>query len=133
MDLQFVGKITKEFPHKSGTSRTTGNPWEIAEFLIEEAEGQYPKKMVFQISGPDRIKNINLKVGEVVTIHFDVDAHEWQGKFFNSITAYRVDRQGQQAPQQAPQQTQAPAPPAVGSQPAAQAPASSTGESDLPF
>lgn len=140
MDLQFTGRISKEFPHKSGVSKTTGNPWEIAEFLIEEEGQQYNKRMVFQVSGPDRIKTMNIKVGEFVTVHFDVDAHEWQGKFYNSISAYRVDKQGQQqaqpqgqsAPQaQAPAQQApqaAPATPAVGSQPA------STGADDqLPF
>lgn len=131
MDLVFNGKIIKALPHKTGVSKSTGNPWEIAEFVAEEVEGKYPKKMAFQISGVDRIKNINLQVGEVVSIHFDVDAHEWNGKYFNTITAFKIDRQGQQAPQQA----QAPAPPAVGSQPA-QAPANNGNQGadqELPF
>lgn len=136
MDLQFTGRISKEFPHKSGVSKTTGNPWEIAEYLIEEEGQQYNKRMVFQVSGPDRIKNMNIKVGEFVTVHFDVDAHEWQGKFYNSISAYRVDKQTQPQGQAAPQAPQAaPAPPAVGSQPAQSANngSAANGGDDLPF
>ena len=109
MDLVFKGKIINALPHKSGVSKSTGNPWEIAEYVIEETEGQYPKKMVFSISGSDRIKNINLQVGEIVDVHFDVDAREYNGRWFNSISAFRVDRIGQNAAQQ-PQPQQAPQP-----------------------
>lgn len=115
MDLVFKGKIIKALPHKSGVSQSTGNPWEIAEYVAEQTDAQYPRKMLFQISGPDRIKNINLQEGEVVDIHFDVDAREYNGRYYNTITAFRVDRAGQQqasaqpAPQQSVQQ-QAPQP-----------------------
>ncbi len=106
MDLVFKGKIINALPHKSGVSNSTGNNWEIAEYVIEEVEVPYPKKMVFSISGPDRIKNINLQVGELVEAHFDIDAREYNGRWFNSISAFRIDRIGQNAAQQ-PQQQQA--------------------------
>lgn len=124
MDLVFKGKIINALPHKSGVSKSTGNSWEIAEYVIEETEGQYPKKMVFSISGPDRIKNINLQVGEIVEVHFDIDAREYNGRWFNSISAFRVDRIEQNTAQQ-PQQQQA-------AQPAPQQNADG-GSDNLPF
>lgn len=132
MDLVFKGKIINALPHKSGVSKATGNPWEIAEYVAQETEGQYPKKMVFQISGVERIKNINLQVGEVVSIHFDVDAHEWQGRFFNTITAFRVDREGQAAPQGQQAQQPAQQAPQAQAQPAQQG-QQSDGSDNLPF
>jgi hypothetical protein len=108
MDLVFKGKIINALPHKSGVSKSTGNSWEIAEYVIEETDGQYPKKMVFSISGPDRIKNINLQVGEIVEVHFDIDAREYNGRWYNSISAFRIDRVGQNAAQQPQQQQAAP-------------------------
>ena len=117
MDLVFKGKIINALPHKSGVSKSTGNPWEIAEYVIEETEGQYPKKMVFSISGSDRIQ-----VGEIVDVHFDVDAREYNGRWFNSISAFRVDRIGQNAAQQ-PQQAAQPAPQQNGA----------SGSGELPF
>lgn len=107
MDLVFKGKIIKALPHKSGVSQSTGNPWEIAEYVVEQTDAQYPKKMLFQVSGPDRIKNINLQEGEMVDIHFDVDAREYNGRYYNTITAFRVDRAGQQASAQPAQQLSA--------------------------
>lgn len=124
MDLVFKGKIINALPHKSGVSKSTGNSWEIAEYVIEETDVQYPKKMVFSISGPDRIKNINLQVGEIVEAHFDIDAREYNGRWFNSISAFRIDRVGQNTAQQ-PQQQQA-------AQPAPQQNASG-GSDNLPF
>lgn len=110
MDLVFKGEIINALPHKSGVSKSTGNSWEIAEYVIEETDGQYPKKMVFSISGPDRIKNINLQVGEIVEAHFDIDAREYNGRWYNSISAFRIDRVGQNAAQQPQQQAAQPAP-----------------------
>lgn len=78
--------------------------------------------MVFSISGPDRIKNINLQVGEIVEVHFDIDAREYNGRWYNSISAFRVDRIGQNTAQQ-PQQTVQPAPLQNGS----------GGSDDIPF
>lgn len=121
MDLVFRGKIIKALPHKSGVSQSTGNPWEIAEYVAEQTDTQYPKKMLFQISGPDRIKNINLQEGEVVDIHFDVDAREYNGRYYNTITAFRVDRAGAQPAQQQPAQQQV------------QQPAQQGGGAPLPF
>lgn len=38
MDWVFKGKIINALPHKSGVSKSTGNNWEIAEYVIEETE-----------------------------------------------------------------------------------------------
>lgn len=133
MSNQITGKIIVALPHKSGVSQRTGNPWEIAEYIVETHE-QFPKKCLFQVSGPDRIKEMDLHVGDEVNAFIDIDAHEWQGKYYNSISAYRVDKVGQQTAQQPaaqaapPQQQQAPATPAVGSQPA-----NTGGDDQLPF
>lgn len=126
MDLVFKGKIIKALPHKSGVSQSTGNPWEIAEYVAEQTDAQYPRKMLFQISGPARIKNINLQEGEVVDIYFDVDAREYNGRYYNTITAFRVDRAGQQqaSAQPAPQQS---------AQQQVQQPAQQDGGAPLPF
>ena len=42
--------------------------------------------------GEDRLKQFNLQVGEEVTVSVDIDAHEYQGRWFNDIRAWRVQR-----------------------------------------
>lgn len=95
MDL--TGTIIQVMPAQSGTSSRTGNPWMSQEYVLE-VPAQYPKRMVFRIFGEDRIKQFNLRQGEQqVTIQFDIDAHEYNGRWFNEVRCYNVLRSvGQQ-------------------------------------
>ena len=62
-----------------------------------ETQEQYPKKMAFDVFGGDRIVNFGIHLGEVINVSFDIDAHEYQGRYFNQIRAWNVVRQEQQA------------------------------------
>lgn len=94
---EITGKIIAVLPTRSGTS-ARGTQWSSQTAVIETQE-QYPKKVSFDVLN-DRISAFNLKVGETVTVSFDIDAHEYQGKWFNSIQAWNVARVGQQSPVQ---------------------------------
>ena len=59
--------------------------------MIETHE-QYPKKMCFDVFGEDRIKQFAIQIGEEVTVSFDLDAREYQGRWYNSIRAWKVER-----------------------------------------
>ena len=54
------------------------------EFVIETHE-QYPRKCVFTVFGEDRLKEMNIEVGKEMTVSFDIDAHEYNGRWFNDI------------------------------------------------
>ncbi len=139
MDL--TGKIIAILPASSGTSQRTGNPWMSQDYVIEVPNGQYPRRMVFRIFGEDRIKQFNIQAGEEVTVQFDIDAHEYQGRWFNDIRAYNIIR-GQvaqtvpaaTAPGAAPFPPQQPAATAANAPfPPAQEPAGEGAADDLPF
>jgi hypothetical protein len=87
MDL--TGRIIAVLPPQSGTSARTGNPWMSQEYVIE-VPGQYPRRCVFRVFGEDRIRQFNIQNGEDVTVQFDIDAHEYNGRWFNDIRAYNV-------------------------------------------
>lgn len=94
MELQ--GKIIAVMPAQSGVSQRTGNTWMTQQYVLE-VPGMYPKKMVFEVFGEDRIKNFALKQGEEdVMVSFEIDAHEYNGRWFNEVRAYNVKRAGQQ-------------------------------------
>ena len=65
--------------------------------------------MCFDVFGEDKITQFNIQVGEELTVHFDVDAREWQGRWFNSIRAWKVERVSAQ--QSAPVDAGVPFPP----------------------
>lgn len=139
--MELTGRIIAVMQPRSGVSSRTGNSWMSQEYVIE-VPGQYPRRCVFNIFGEDRIKQFNIQQGEDLTIQFDIDAREYNGRWFNDIRAYNVMR-GQQfqqpmpqaAPMGAPQA--APFPPAGGATapfPPAQEPAAGEGSADdLPF
>ena len=89
--MELTGRIIAVLAAQSGVSARTGNSWMSQDYVIE-VPGQYPKRCVFRVFGEDRIKQFNIQMNEDVTIQFDIDAHEYQGRWFNDIRAYNVLR-----------------------------------------
>ena len=105
MDMKVTGFVRHALEAKKGVSQRTGNPWMARDYVLE-IPGQYQRHMVFTVFGEDRIKQFALRKDEEVTVHFDIDANEYQGKWYNKIQAYNVTRSGQQVAQQAVAQQQ---------------------------
>jgi len=101
--MELTGKIIVIQEPKSGTSSKTGNPWMMQEYVIE-VPGQFPRHCAFTVFGEDRIRQLNIQMGEDITVQFDIDAREYNGRWYNDFRAYNVIR-GQAAPQ--PQAMQA--------------------------
>lgn len=87
--MELTGKIIAVLPANSGVSQRTGNAWMSQEYVIE-VPGQFPRKCVFRLFGEDRIKQFNIQNGEELTIQFDIDAHEYNGRWFNNVRAWNV-------------------------------------------
>ena len=94
--MELSGKVIAVLDPRSGVSKP-GNPWMVQEYVIE-TQDQYPRKMCFDVFGEDKIKQFNIQIGEELTVSFDVDAREWQGRWFNSIRAWKVERAATQQP-----------------------------------
>lgn len=100
--MEITGRIIAVLPERSGVSQRSGTEWKAGSYVLETQE-QYPKKICFDVFGADRIQQFNIQVGEMMTVSFDIDAHEYQGRWFNSIRAFRVNRDITQAqPEGAP-------------------------------
>ena len=99
--MEITGRVIHAMETRSGVSSRTGNPWASRDYVLEIPNGQYsPRHFVFTVFGEDRIRQFALRKDEEVTIHFDVDANEYNGRWYNRITAYNVTRPN------APAQTQ---------------------------
>lgn len=88
--MEFTGKIVAILQPRGGVSKA-GNEWKAQEYVIED-HGQYPRKMCFDVFGADKIEQFNIQMGEELTVSFDIDARQWQDRWFNSIRAWKVDR-----------------------------------------
>ena len=89
--MEISGKIIAALEPRGGVSQRTGNTWKSQEFVIETHE-QYPKRCMFRVFGEDRLRDFNIQVGEELTVSFDIDAREYQGRWYNDLTAWRVQR-----------------------------------------
>ena len=87
MDL--TGKVIAVLPPREGTSAR--GPWKSQEYVIETHD-QFPRKMVFNIFGAEKMDQFAIKAGEELTVSFDIDAHEYNGRWFNNIRAWNIQR-----------------------------------------
>lgn len=88
--MDITGKIIAVLPTRSGTS-ARGTQWSSQTAVIETHE-QYPKKVAFDVLN-EKIADFNLQVGEEVTVSLDINARESNGKWFNSVNAWKVVRE----------------------------------------
>lgn len=89
--MEATGTIIFVSPVTSGKSQRTGNTWHNQEYVLQTEE-QYPKKIPFEVFGEDRISRLAIRQGERLTIHFDIDANEYQGKYYPKIRCFNVHR-----------------------------------------
>lgn len=88
--IEVEGVIIKEYPAKEGVSSRTGNAWKSQEFVIQTKD-QYPRACLFRVFGADKLEQFNLHQGDTVHVWLDINARAWQDKYFNDISAFRVD------------------------------------------
>ena len=138
--MEVVGKIIQVLPVQEGVGRN-GNPWKVQPYVLETLD-QYPRKVHFEVFGEDRIKQNPCDIDQLVTVSFDIESREFNGRWYTSIRAWRI-QQGDTT-QAAAVPTAAPAAPASPAAPAAAQPAAPAnvdpfdasmgdGTSDLPF
>ena len=135
--MEVVGKIIQVLPAQEGVGRN-GNPWKVQPYVLETLD-QYPRKVHFEVFGEDRIKQNPCEIDQLVTVSFDIESREFNGRWYTSIRAWRI-QQGDTTQAAAPVAA-APAQAAPAAAPA-QAPevnvdpfdaSSGEGTSDLPF
>lgn len=89
--MDFIGKVIFIGQARSGTS-SSGKPWASQEFVIENSSARYPSKLCFTVFGQERIRQFNIQMGETLSVSFDIDAHEFNGRWYNNISAFAVAR-----------------------------------------
>lgn len=124
--MEIKGTIIAALPEVSGVSSRSGNPWKKREYVLENTEGNFPRKVAFTCFGENADK-IQLQVGQAVTMYFDVESREYNGRWYTDIRAWRLQ----------PKQTEAPAAPMSDMPPLGETPTYSptpaTEVDDLPF
>lgn len=142
--MEVTGILVKQLSSREGVSQRNGNPWKIGEYLLE-VPGEYPRHINFSVNDGQvgRLARFDSLIGKMVTVSFDIDAHEHQDRWYNEIKAWGVLEYINQtqraaniaaAQKDADQQQEAPFPPNVDANGNPINPNNQEGEADdLPF
>ncbi len=105
MNVTFTGKIIAVGQVQMGTSQN-GQQWSSCEYVIEELNQQYPSRSVFQVFGSDKLQQFNIQAGEIITAHIGLKANQSRtnGRWFNQLDCWKVDRPNGQVSQNPQQQ-----------------------------
>ena len=130
--MEIIGKAIAALPVKSGVSQRTGEQWQSREYVIETQE-QFKKRMCFEVFGTDKLKEFNIRDNDLIKVHFDITAREYNGKWYNSIRAWKVEHVNPDGSAVGTTANQVSAPSQQTPAPAAAAPTIHASDEDLPF
>ena len=85
MDIK--GKIIQKLELQSGTSKA-GNAWKKQEYVLETLDS-YPRKVKFDFFG-DRADQYPLEVGDVITLSYDIESREFNGRWYTDIRGFKA-------------------------------------------
>jgi len=86
MELKLKGKlIVKSEP------RQVSEKFRVMDFVIEVQDQKYPQSIQFQLMN-DRIAEMDkYSIGEDLEVSFDIRGREYNGKYYNSLNAYKIE------------------------------------------
>ncbi len=86
--MEISGKIIAVLAPTSGEGKN--GVWRSQDYVLETND-QYPKKVCFNLFG-DKIDKFPLSMGDVVNVSFDVESREYNGRWYTSIRAWKVEK-----------------------------------------
>ena len=89
--MQITARLFQVLPLQSGMGKN--GEWKKQEVIVE-TDGQYPKKICISIWG-DKINESQLQIGNMLTIDFDIESREYNGRWYTDVKAWKVEMAGQ--------------------------------------
>jgi hypothetical protein len=89
--MELKGKIIQKMPLATGEGKN--GTWKKQEYVIEIPNGNYaPKKVCFSIWG-DKIDQFAIHEQEELSVSFDLESREYNGRWYTDVRAWKVSRQ----------------------------------------
>jgi len=86
--MEISGKIIAVLPIATGQGKN--GTWRSQDYVLGTAD-QYPKKVCFNLFN-DKIDQFPLAIDDVVTASFDVESREYNGRWYTTIRAWKVEK-----------------------------------------
>jgi hypothetical protein len=85
--MQITAKLVQLLPLQTGVSKN--GEWKKQDIIVE-SDSQYPKKICISIWG-DKIQSAQLKPGTGLTIDFDIESREFNGRWYTDVKAWKIE------------------------------------------
>ncbi|MDE6263613.1 MAG: DUF3127 domain-containing protein [Paramuribaculum sp.] len=93
--MEIKGKVILALPEQTGTSQK-GNSWKKREYVLETHDS-FPRKIHFDFFG-DRADQYPLQAGDEITLFFDIESREFNGRWYTSIRGWKAEKAAAAAP-----------------------------------
>jgi hypothetical protein len=109
--LEIIGIITQILEIQTGDKKDGSGQWEKQSFIVDTGT-QYNNIYCFEVFGDQKVDNFKKfnKVGQEVTVEFNVNTNEYKEKFYTTLNAWKIIATPSQTPnanQFTPQEKQA--------------------------
>ena len=86
MEYKAKGKLILKSEPRQITDK-----FRVMDFVIQTPDEKYPQSIQFQVMN-DRIQEIDkFTIGEEVEVSFDVRGREHNGKYYNTLNAFKIE------------------------------------------
>ena len=82
------GKLIKRFITK-GTSQA-GKDWQKLIFVIQTTD-QYDNEIAFEVFGDEKVQAFTFQDGDMLDVEFNIKCKEYKGKYFTSLSAWKIN------------------------------------------
>lgn len=86
--MEISGKIIAVLPMATGQGKN--GTWRSQDYVLETAD-QYPKKVCFNLFN-DKIDQFPMGIDDQVNVSFDVESREYNGRWYTTIRAWKVEK-----------------------------------------
>lgn len=87
--MDVIGILKRKLSEKAGISQQTNKSWVIAEFLLE-IPGRVTTHSCLKVRDRDKITKFEQHIGKNVVVQIELDAREYQGRWFNEVNAWNI-------------------------------------------
>ena len=87
--MELKATVIQALPIERGVSRA-GKEWEKATLIVQYGDAKYPKKVAL-MALKNAEKFAAVPVGSEVVFQVDVESHEFNGKWYTSVTCWKWD------------------------------------------
>lgn len=87
--MEITGKVFKVTPVESGEGKK--GAWKKQQIVLELENGKYTKKVALEIWN-ELIDNNTFQEGDTVSLEYDIESREYQGKWYTGAKAWRVNK-----------------------------------------